>query len=169
MRRRVFALGMGVVMGLMGPQAEAFNLTGIWKGTQTCHIYTANGQRELQTFQDDVLAISQSDSDVRLYMGSVHLLYVGRAFTDAASQKKGAVAFRLCGLTDDLAAKGEMGRAQVNLQPAQPDVFRASSIYAEDDEVDRCQWTYQRVSRDDPGVPVCQEGAPPNQLDPKHP
>jgi hypothetical protein len=169
MRRTVFALGMGAVMGLMGPQAEAFNLTGTWKGTQTCHVYTANGQRTLQTFQDDMLAISHSDSTVRIYMESVHLLYVGRAFTDAASRKKGAVAFRLCGLTDDLQTKGEMGRAQVSLEPGQAAVFGASSIYAEDDEIDRCQWTYQRVSRQDPEVPACQETATPNQLGEKLP
>jgi len=153
------AVMAGALCGMVVSRASAFDLTGTWQGKQVCKILTADGKREVQVFRKDVITITQVAGEVRTLMTSTAsgpLLYTGLGFTEAADPDKGDVAFRLCGLSDDPATKGELGRAKVRTQPSRSrGKFKATSIFTTADEVDTCTWNYHRTSADDPGVPAC--------------
>jgi len=143
------------VLSTLPGLAHAFDLTGTWQGKQVCKISEANGQ-ERQVFRDDVLQITQSGTEVRILMPSLDLLYTGLAFATADDPNKGAVGFRLCGLSDNTSTEGEMGNAKVSAKPlAVNGKFKATSIFADDDEVDTCRWDYKRTSTTDPGLLPC--------------
>ena len=155
MRKRFLAGVTGLLLGLVVPQAHAFDLTGTWQGKQVCKFTTADG-KEKQVFRDDVLTMTQIGTEVRIYMASLDFLYTGLAFANAANPNKGAVGFRLCGLSDNTTTAGEMGRAKVRAEPFTLNgKFVATSIYADNEEVDTCKWKYHRISTEDPGVSAC--------------
>jgi hypothetical protein len=78
------------------------------------------------------------------------------AFALTDDPDKGAVAFRLCGLSDDPATEGEMGNAKVSTKPLNGDgKFDATAIFADNTEVDTCKWKFTRTSTVDPGVATC--------------
>jgi hypothetical protein len=120
-----------------------------------CKITTADG-KERQVFRDDVLTMTQTGTEVRIFMPSLELLYVGLGFASTTNPNDGAVAFRLCGLSEDTTTEGEMGHAKVSTKSLPKDnKFLATSTYADDDEVDTCQWEYKRISIQNPVVPAC--------------
>jgi len=155
MRTFVFGTLLTCWLSALPLPARGFDLTGTWQGTQVCKLTTADG-KEKQVFKEDVLTITQSGTEVRIYMDSLDLLYTGVAFANASHPEKGAVAFRLCGLSEDTSTEGEMGNAQVSTKaPPKKSQFQATSIFADDEEVDTCTWKYQRTATADPGVPAC--------------
>jgi hypothetical protein len=162
--RRQLLVGImtGALCVMLRSQASAFDLTGTWQGKQVCKLLTSDGQRETEVFDPDVLSITQVGDEVRILMPldtSGPLLYRGLSFTNPTDPNRGEVAFRLCGLSSNTATKGEMGRVKVRVKPALPGGrFEGTSIFSTATEVDTCEWAYQRISVDDPGVPACPPG-----------
>src|SRR5262245_13317174 len=163
MKKQTFVGVMtGMLCGMLIVQASAFDLTGTWQGKQECKLLTSEGQRVTQVFDPDVIAITQVGDQVRIFMSAAKsgpLLYRGLPFTNPTDPNQGEVAFRLCGLSSNTATKGEMGRVKVRVKPGLlGGKFEGISIFSNAEEVDTCEWAYQRVSVEDPQVPACPPG-----------
>ena len=161
-RWRLVGVMTGALCGMLMSQANAFDLTGTWQGKQECKLLTRDGQRETEVFDPNVITITQVGDEVRILMTldpTTSLLYRGLPFTNPTDPNRGEVAFRLCGLSSNTATKGEMGRVKVRVKPGLPGGrFEGISIFSNAEEVDTCEWAYQRVSVEDPQVPACPPG-----------
>jgi hypothetical protein len=146
----------GALIGATALQASAFDLTGTWQGEQVCKVFTSAGQREKQEFENDIIAITQIGTEVRISMPAVNLLYTGLGFNKTSNTNEGEVTFRLCGITQNPTTEGEMGRAEVGAKSLSlGGKFKATSIFSDGDEVDTCDWNYERISMVNPNVPAC--------------
>jgi hypothetical protein len=161
-RQTLVGVMTGVLCGMLIAQADAFDLTGTWQGRQVCRFLTTDGQKVTQIFNPDVITITQVGEEVRILMTAAKsgpLLYRGLSFTNPSDPDRGEVAFRLCGLSSNPATKGEMGRVKVRVKPGHlGGKFEGTSIFSTAEEVDTCEWKYERIAVDDPQVSACPPG-----------
>jgi hypothetical protein len=170
MDRKTGALVLGLVGSLVANGAmaaggaTAANLTGTWKGLQVCDDNRGGDQDNFVA--DDRVEITQTGQSVRLRRvaqdGSRALIYQGRVAPITGSARVEALV-SVCGGAYVAQEMVRLRRVLTNADGSGR--FDAESLYEssavpglEGTEIlGTCKWAYQRVSADDPGVPVCRQ------------
>lgn len=160
MRQTVIAVV--VVIGLVGlvfQQAVAFDLTGIWRGTQVCD-ELIGGKFGNFVVTEDELQISQCGDEIR--MSNLGLLYRGVIQENEECKETGEAILTVCG--GDFEAQEMVRimriRAKKNETAGSWDaisIFQSSEYPGSEGVQDfaTCKWAYERTDTCDPEVPTC--------------
>jgi hypothetical protein len=160
---RRLATAAVVCLGLCSASAPALatDITGIWVGEQVCQYF--DGTATNPRFTDDFLLITQQGDNFFLFTPLAGL-FQAQAIDDLRSPATKAQAiFIHCDttVTSDFQELGRAKKLETNSNPTSvAGTFEATSNFFETAPdgfrfMGTCQWTYRRVSTEDPDVPDC--------------